>query len=109
MPEATAGDVHYPGTYVAGGYNRLETEVEGRVVENEDLVNFPNWLYLRFRISDGQWFSIDDVDLLHFRQELDLHTGILYREMRFSDDEDRITELAERRFVHMARPHPAGL
>ncbi|MFW6077898.1 MAG: hypothetical protein ACOC71_09090 [Hyphomicrobiales bacterium] len=25
--EAEADDVHYPGTYLAGGYNRLETEV----------------------------------------------------------------------------------
>jgi beta-phosphoglucomutase family hydrolase len=33
-----SADVHYPGTYLAGGYNRLRTEIAGRVVENEDLV-----------------------------------------------------------------------
>ncbi|MFW5973747.1 MAG: trehalose-phosphatase, partial [Bacteroidota bacterium] len=42
--EEAAGDPHYPGTYVAGGYNRLESEVSGRIIENEDLVNWPNWL-----------------------------------------------------------------
>ncbi len=47
-----ADDVHYPGTYLAGGYNRLRTDIAGRVVENEDLVNFPNWLALTFRIAD---------------------------------------------------------
>ena len=50
-PEAQADEIHYPGTYLAGGYNRLETEIEGRVIENEDLVNLPNWLLLNFRIG----------------------------------------------------------
>jgi trehalose/maltose hydrolase-like predicted phosphorylase len=45
--------MHYPGTYLAGGYNRLVSEVAGRKVENEDLVNMPNWLPLTFRIDDG--------------------------------------------------------
>jgi trehalose/maltose hydrolase-like predicted phosphorylase len=27
--ESTAGDVHYPGTYIAGVYNRLETQIAG--------------------------------------------------------------------------------
>ena len=30
--------------------NRLTTEVAERMVENEDLVNLPNWLPLRFRL-----------------------------------------------------------
>jgi alpha,alpha-trehalase len=30
--EVTAGGPHYPGTYLAGGYNRLESEVAGRIV-----------------------------------------------------------------------------
>ncbi|MDN5368456.1 MAG: hypothetical protein PWP05_1171, partial [Thermovirga sp.] len=34
--ESDADGVHYPGTYLAGGYNRLKTEIAGRVVENED-------------------------------------------------------------------------
>ena len=40
-PEARADEVHYPGTYVAGCYNRLVTDVAGRTVENEDMVNLP--------------------------------------------------------------------
>ncbi|MBE0619314.1 MAG: beta-phosphoglucomutase family hydrolase, partial [Burkholderiales bacterium] len=39
---AQADDIHYPGTYLAGGYNRLRTDIAGRLVENEDLVNCPN-------------------------------------------------------------------
>ena len=41
--EAVSGGPHYPGTYLSGGYNRLESEVSGRMIENEDLVNWPNW------------------------------------------------------------------
>jgi trehalose/maltose hydrolase-like predicted phosphorylase len=33
-PEARADDVHYPGTYVVGCYDRLVTEVAGRSVVN---------------------------------------------------------------------------
>ena len=39
-PESHADTVHYPATYLAGGYNRLETHLAGRTIENEDLVNF---------------------------------------------------------------------
>lgn len=42
-PECAADSVHYPGTYVAGCYNRLTSEVAGRLVENEEMVNLPNW------------------------------------------------------------------
>jgi trehalose 6-phosphate phosphatase len=34
VPESAADDVHYPGTYAAGCYNRLRDEVGGRVVGN---------------------------------------------------------------------------
>ena len=37
-PECDADDTHYPGTYVAGVYNRLGSEIAGRWVENESLV-----------------------------------------------------------------------
>jgi trehalose/maltose hydrolase-like predicted phosphorylase len=40
-PESVADGVHYPGTYVAGLYNRRVSAVAGREVENEDLVNVP--------------------------------------------------------------------
>jgi alpha,alpha-trehalase len=70
--EARADGFHYPGTYLACGYNRLETEIAGRVIENEDLVNIPNWLPLSFRIAGGDWFDLKDVEILHYRQELDI-------------------------------------
>ncbi len=51
--EAAADEkIHYPGTYLAGGFNRLVSEVAGREIENEDLVNWPNWLPLTFRYTE---------------------------------------------------------
>jgi len=107
--ESTADDVHYPGTYLAGGYNRLETEIAGRTVENEDLVNLPNWLVLSFRIEDGDWFDLRNVDILSYRQELDLKDGVLTRIVSFRDLENRCTTLRQRRIVSMAQPHLAAL
>lgn len=107
--EVAAGGPHYPGTYLAGGYNRLETEVAGRMIENEDLVNWPNWLCLSFRIEGGEWFQIGNADLLDFQQVLDLRAGILTRSIRFRHDDGRETSLKSRRLVHMANPHLAAL
>ena len=108
-PEARADEVHYPGTYVAGCYDRLLTEVAGREVENEDIVNVPNWLPLAFRAEGGEWFAPGAAKLLGYRQELDLRRGVLSRRLRFQDAEGRITAVSQRRFVDMADPHLAGL
>jgi alpha,alpha-trehalase len=74
-PEAAAGDVHYPGTYVAGCYNRLVSRVADREVENEDLVNVPNWLPLTFRREGGQWLDLYELEVLAYRQSLTCGAG----------------------------------
>src|SRR5580693_907633 len=107
--ESGADDVHYPGTYLAGGYNRLTTEIAGRKIENEDLVNMPNWLVLEFRIGDGKWFRPRDAEMLSYTQELDLRRGVLARTMRFRDEQGRETSVQNRRLVSMAEPHMAGM
>ena len=108
-PEADASAHHYPGTYLAGGYDRAKSEVHGRVVESEDLVNLPNWLPLRFTFDDGSRFSLDDVEILSYRQSLDMRRGLLEREVRFRDARGRTTALHQRRMVHMGLYHLAAL
>jgi len=107
--ECDADHIHYPGTYLAGGYNRLRTEMAGRIIENEDLVNLPNWLPLAFRIEGGGWFSTEEVRILSYTQRLDIRKGILHREVHFVDPEGRKTILTNRRIVHMKYPHLAAL
>jgi trehalose/maltose hydrolase-like predicted phosphorylase len=109
LPWTVADDIHYPGTYLACGYNRLRTDIAGRLVENEDLVNFPNWLALEFRIADADWFVARTADILSYRQELDLRRGVLLRTIRFQDGHGRRTTLKERRLVSMSDMHMAAL
>ena len=108
-PGAVADDIRYPGTYLAGGYNRLRTDLADYAVENEDLVNFPNWLALEFRIAGQDWFEARTVELLSYRQELDLRRGMLSRSIRFEDGQGRRSTLKERRLVSMGDMHLGAL
>jgi trehalose/maltose hydrolase-like predicted phosphorylase len=108
-PWAKADGVRYPGTYLAGGYNRLRTQIGDREVENEDLVNLPNWLSLDLDLGGSGWFDERKVRLLDYRQELDLQHGVLIRRLSFEDDKGRRSTLSERRIVSMAQRHAAGL
>jgi len=107
--ETPADAVHYPGTYLAGGYNRRKTEIAGRTIENEDFVNLPNWISLTFRPEDGEWFHPDAYEILTWTRELDLKQGILTRALHVRDPQGRETRLRYRRFVSQADPHLAGI
>lgn len=108
-PESIADAIHYPGTYLAGGYNRLRSEVAGHEIENEDLVNLPNWLPLSFRIDGSDWFDLGQLQILDYHQSLDIHRGVLERNVRFVDGRQRISRLSQRRLVHMGLSHLAAL
>ncbi|ELS50649.1 glycoside hydrolase family 65 protein [Streptomyces viridochromogenes] len=109
LPECAADEIHYPGTYVAGIYNRLTSAVAGRQVENEDLVNVPNWLPLRFRLPEGHWLTPDNATVLDHRQLLHLSAGLLERRTRYGLGGGRVLSVRQRRLVHMADPHLAAL
>jgi trehalose/maltose hydrolase-like predicted phosphorylase len=104
-----ADDVHYPGTYAHGVYNRETTILGGVPVLNEDLVNLPNWLALKLRIERGDAMRLADVELLDYRHDLDLRRALLARRLRFRDADGRVTTLHSRRFVSMAHPNAAGI
>ncbi|HZD80017.1 MAG TPA: glycosyl hydrolase family 65 protein [Actinomycetota bacterium] len=108
-PESSADGVHYPGTYVAGCYDRLVTQIAGREVGNEDLVNVPNWLPVTFRIGEGPWFGSEAFRTLEVRQELDLRRAVLTRSLRVQDQDGRITAVTDRRFVSMRDAHVLGI
>ncbi|MFP4090212.1 MAG: glycoside hydrolase family 65 protein [Cyclobacteriaceae bacterium] len=100
---------HYPGTYIAGCFNRLKSEVEGEVIENESLVNWPQALFLTFINEDGNQFSLADVEILDYEQVLDLHCGLLYRSVSFRDQQGRESTLNSKRVVSMTDPHMAAI
>ncbi|MEU6058437.1 glycosyl hydrolase family 65 protein [Streptomyces sp. NPDC047097] len=137
LTEYGADGTHYPGTYAAGCYNRLTSEVAGRAVENEDMVNLPDWLPLRYRVLDqtpprereegrdaagpgpghgpvraaasGDWLGPADDTVTGHRMTLDLRRAILHTRTRYQDGEGRRLTVRQRRIVHMADPHLALL
>ncbi|MET7307675.1 glycosyl hydrolase family 65 protein [Streptomyces sp. NPDC005571] len=112
--ETSSSRSHYPGTYMAGCYDRLISSVQGRTVENADLVNLPNWLPLRYRIrpvgaDPGPWLSPDHGHLKEHRQTLDLRRGTLTRRSVYEDEAGRRLDVEQCRLVHMGTPHLAAL
>jgi beta-phosphoglucomutase family hydrolase len=109
MPEHADDGVHYPGTYLAGVYNRLTSTVEGEERIDEELVNAPNWLPLDLAIEDGGWWSDDGLTELDERRELDLRRGLLTRRLRLVDGQGRTLNVVQRRVVSMDRAHVCAL
>ena len=107
--ENSNNNFNYPGTYIAGGYNRAKTEISGRTIENEDLVNFPNWLCLSFRPEGENWLNLEEVEILEYQQNLEMKKGFLERIFRIKDDKGRITSIQSRRLVSMKDMHMAAI
>lgn len=106
---ADVDDVHYPGTYAHGCYNRETTIMGGHPVRNEDLVNLPNWLVLKLRIGGGEPVQLKNVELLGYRHEVDFRNATVMRRLHFRDRLGRETMLESRRFISMAVKHQAAL
>lgn len=107
--ESQADKIHYPGTYFAGCYNKLESKIAGTVVVNEDIVNMPNWIKVTFKVdgSDEPWLDIMECEILDYHQELNFKEGTLARTLRIKDLKGRIFFLQFIRFVSMANQHVA--
>lgn len=109
MEEVSAGDSNYPGSYMAGLYNRRKSKLGDRWIENEDFVNFINWAAVNFRVKGGDWFNPNEHEFTMEERALDLRTGVLSRSIVVDHDDGKKTRVESRRFVSMANPHVAGL
>jgi len=109
LEETSENQANYPGTYVAGLYNRLVSEVGGRDVENEDFVNIPNWLPLTFKIDNGDWFDPNKTEIIDFYRNLDLTTGLLSRVLTVDDKKGHKTLIQSRRVASIENPHLAAI
>lgn len=109
MEEVSYNEINYPGTYIAGLYNRLISKVEGRDIENEDFVNTPNWLKITFKIDDGEWADPNQLQILDIFRKLDFKTGLLTKIMTVRDELGHETLIQSRRLAGMADPHLAAI
>jgi trehalose/maltose hydrolase-like predicted phosphorylase len=100
--------IHYPGTYFAGVYDRQASSIDGTVVEEETIVNAPNWLPLTFRADGGSNVDTGGVLVSGHRLRLDLRRGLLERRYEVHQGDKR-TSVLERRIVSMADPHLAAV
>ncbi len=109
MCEQGINDVNYPGTYMAGLYNRLTSNVSGKEIENEDFVNISNWLPITFRIDDGDWIDINKTKIISIKRRLDFRNGLMTKEMLIEDKTGKQTQVYTRHFASMFNKHIAGL
>ncbi len=109
MEEISACDTNYPGTYIAGLYNRLQTKVGNRIIENEDLVNCPNWLHFMIKIDDGDWINLNAVKILKIFRNLNFKNGLLYRDIIIKDNEDHDIRIESWRIASMHNPNLAAI
>ncbi|PLW96181.1 MAG: beta-phosphoglucomutase [Marinilabiliales bacterium] len=109
MEECLASEKHYPGTYVAGLYNRLTSKVGDRDIENEDFVNIPDWTSTTFKINDGEWFDPDTWKIEFFQRNLDMGSGEMTRDILATDSEGNTVLIESARFASMKNMHLGGL
>jgi beta-phosphoglucomutase family hydrolase len=99
---------HYPGTYLAGIFNKLTSNVHGKKVDNTDIVNIPDWRLVQLKIN-GTLVSPFEEEILEYKQELHLKDGTLTQDITFRDGKERETRLVTKRFASMDDPHKLGL
>lgn len=108
-PEHHDDGIHYPGTYLAGIYNRTVGHIDGQDMEEEQLVNVPNWLPVDVCIGDGPWWSSGLIQVVEERTELDLRCGVLSRWATLLGPDGERLNVVQRRFVSMEHTHLAAL
>ncbi|ABE37143.1 hypothetical protein DR64_8530 [Paraburkholderia xenovorans LB400] len=100
---ADDGASHYPGTYRAGLYNELETEIQGERVRSTFTPRLPDATVLAVRPRGGRWLGADTSRVLDYRHALDMSRATATRHLLLADD-GRTTRIEELRFVSAAHP-----
>ena len=108
-PEHRAGEIHYPGSYLAGVYNRLASVVQGQRRWTSTWSTSRTGCRWTCGSGDGAWWSDGGLTLRSERRTLDLKRALLTREALLEDDAGRQLQVVQRRLVSMAEPHLAAL
>ena len=101
MEECDAGEHNYPGTYMAGMFNRRISKVGTRDIENEDFVNCPNWLSVTFRVGEGEWMDPGRMKVLAIDRRMSFRDGLLSREILVEDASGNRTRISSLRIASM--------
>eukprot|EP01060_Flectonema_neradi_P001291 TRINITY_DN1075_c0_g1_i1.p1 TRINITY_DN1075_c0_g1~~TRINITY_DN1075_c0_g1_i1.p1 ORF type:complete len:1432 (+),score=336.45 TRINITY_DN1075_c0_g1_i1:54-4298(+) len=100
---------HYPATYLAGTYNSNPSIVHGKEILNSDLVNFPNWTLMQFKIgADTEWTNPLQHKVIEYSHGFDLAIAQMERFITFEDAKGRRTRISSVRLASMASHHLAA-
>ncbi|MBD3421361.1 MAG: beta-phosphoglucomutase [Chitinivibrionales bacterium] len=102
---ARISDTHYPGTYIAGVFNKLPSTVHDKVIYNDDFVNCPNWLAVEYKIDKSNYANPFHQKILHYEQNLNMRDAVMSRTIEVQDRLGRITRLESERFADLVDPH----
>lgn len=83
----------YPGTYIAGIYDRTGAQIT-------ELVNLPNPYAFRMDVY-GEKLDPVAMDVIHHRRTLDLYHGILYRHTVYKTTHKKRLDYRSRRFISL--------
>ncbi|MDC7241992.1 MAG: family 65 glycosyl hydrolase domain-containing protein [Spirochaetales bacterium] len=104
--ETYTGDT-LPGNYMAGVYYPDKTIVgwwkNGYPEYFAKVLNAPDWIGLSIRLG-GEEIDLATAEVEDFHREIDMKTGILFRQTRLRLNNGSLVELESSRFVSMERP-----
>lgn len=100
--------LHYPGTYIAGVYNKLTSKVYKKNVVNNDFVNCPNWQLIKIKIGDDFIEPLQQ-NILNYEHNLNMKDGLVTRKVVFEDKKQRRTKIETTRFAALKDYHYGGL
>ncbi len=99
-------NLFYPGTYIAGLFNKIPSKVHDKTIYNNDFVNCPNWHLIQFKIGDDeQPVRVQDSRIFDYQHQLNMKDALMQRIFRCEDKKGRITKIQIKRFADMVNPH----
>jgi len=103
-------DTYYPGTYIAGLFNKIPSDVHGKEIFNNDFVNIPNWQLIQNKLKeDKTYFDPENAEILDYKHELDMRGAIVTRDITYKDDNGKITRIETCKMASMDNPHLAAI
>jgi kojibiose phosphorylase len=91
----------YPGAWPATLIHGVYDDVP---IFYTELANCPNWLPLIVFVA-GEQFRMDRGEVLQYQRRLDLHRGVLSRDVRWRSRAGHTVDLRFERFASLADPH----
>ena len=107
--EKAKDNIYYPGTYIAGVYNKLATALHNKTIYNNDFVNCPNWLLIEIKIGNSDFINLLETEILHYKHNLNMKDAIMTRSITFMDNKGHITTIESDRIAGMHDPHFAAI